>query len=555
MNVRPSVAEEDDPQQEPQQGATTTAATPPPILIAKQFIKHYYPILTQSPQHLHKFYHPKESSLTYIITPEDTAANDTSGLVWEDIKSKLDFCEGARMDLTSGFIDAQKTYDGGVLVVILGEMTLKKPNSDDYEDFKRKFVHTLLLKGSSSGHAKKKFFVSNDIFRFLDLEQSQVSNGPEVEGSVAEVETLKEAAVVEEELEETTAVGVEEEHVITATTTMHEVQPQPISELDDDVQKIVDKMETTEEEAPSPAVKDLFQPTELPGSTNPIESFSTSQPEILPVDHEQRQQRKVPRSSKEKAASKISSWASLVAGMNLASVEEPITKTTTTTTTTTSTRGSRGSSSSSPSVEASGAIPTTTAAAATTDTSSVDAFTPVPHTTTSSKKTSSSAKTSATSSQASTSKNLADSKTFAKRQGIPSTYSNTATSVYVRNVPNSTTREDLAQLFHKLYPSQSIVHIAVYASRGFAFIEFSNKEAVQAILGGETVKQIRCTWGAADGVLLEIEGKKTERHHAAPSGKAGTKITNPKQQEGTNKNIGRQRGDQHQKSFSGTSKK
>jgi hypothetical protein len=547
MNVRPSAAEEDDPQQQPQQGATT-AATPPPILIAKQFIKHYYPILTQSPQHLHKFYHPKESSLTYIITPEDTAANDTSGLVWEDIKSKLDFCEGARMDLTSGFIDAQKTYDGGVLVVILGEMTLKKPNSDDYEDFKRKFVHTLLLKGSSSGHAKKKFFVSNDIFRFLDLEQTQVSNGPEVEGSFAEVETLKEA-MVEEEEEETTAVGVEEEHVITTTTTMHEEQPQPISDLDDDVQKIVDKMETTEEEAPPP-VKDIFQPTELLGSTtsHPIESFSTSQPEILPDDHEQRQQRKVPRSSKEKAASKISSWASLVAGMSLASVEEPITKTKTTTTT--ATRGSRGSSSSSPSVEASGVIPT--AAAANT---SVDAFTPVPHTTTSSKKSSSSAKPSATSSQPSTSKNLADSKTFAKRQGIPSTYSNTATSVYVRNVPNSTTREDLAQLFQKLYPSQSIVHIAVYASRGFAFIEFSNKEAVQAILEGETVKQIRCTWGAVDGVLLEIEGKKTERHHAAPSGKAGTKITNPKQQEGTNKNIGRQRGDQHQKSFSGISKK
>jgi hypothetical protein len=538
MNVRPNAAEEDDPQQQLQQGAT--AAAPPPILIAKQFIKHYYPILTQSPQHLHKFYHPKESSLTYIITPEDTAANDTSGLVWEDIKSKLNFCEGARMDLTSGFIDAQQTYDGGVLVVILGEMTLKKPNSDDYEDFKRKFVHTLLLKGSSSGHAKRKFFVSNDIFRFLDLEQTQVSNGPEVDGSFAEVETLKEAV---EAVEEETALEVGEEHEITITTKMHDEQPQP-SELD--VQKTVDKGETPEEELS--AVKTIFQQTELPIRTgHTTESFSTSQPEILPVDHEQRQQRKAPRTSKEKAASKISSWASLVAGMNLASVEEPVTKTTT------STRGSRGSSSSSPSVEAAGAIPTT-AAATTTDTSA-DAFTPVPHTTTSSKKTSSGAKTTAASTQPSTGKNLADSKTFAKRQGIPSTYSNTATSVYVRNVPNSTTREDLAQLFQKLYPSQSIVHIAVYASRGFAFVEFSNKEAVQAILGGETVKQIRCTWGTADGVLLEIEGKKTERHHAAPSGKAGTKITNPKQQEGANKNIGRQRGDQQQKSFPGTSKK
>lgn len=539
MNVRPNAAEEDDPQQQPQQGAT--AAAPPPILIAKQFIKHYYPILTQSPQHLHKFYHPKESSLTYIITPEDTAANDTAGLVWEDIKSKLNFCEGARMDLTSGFIDAQKTYDGGVLVVILGEMTLKKPNSDDYEDFKRKFVHTLLLKGSSSGHAKRKFFVSNDIFRFLDLEQTQVSNGPEVDGSFAEVETLKEAV---EAVEEATALEVEEEHEITTTKTRHDEQPQPFSDLD--VQKILNKVETPEEELST--AKTIFQPTELPVRTiHPIESFSTSQPEILPVDHEQRQQRKVPRTSKEKAASKISSWASLVAGMNLASVEETVNKTTTTT------RGPRGSSSSSPSVEAAGAIPTT--AAPTTADTSVDAFTPVPHTTTSSKKTSTSAKPTATSTQPSTGKNLADSKTFAKRQGIPSTYSNTATSVYVRNVPNSTTREDLAQLFQKLYPSQSIVHIAVYASRGFAFVEFSNKEAVQAILGGETVKQIRCTWGTADGVLLEIEGKKTERHHAAPSVKAGTKITNPKQQEGANKNIGRQRGDQQQKSLPGTSKK
>ena len=445
MNVRPSsTTGEEDPQQH---GVSPLTTVPSPILIAKQFIKHYYPIFTQSPEHLHKFYHPKESSLTYILSLEDASEDSGNGLVWEDIKEKLEFCRGARLDLTSGFIDAQKTYDGGVLVVVLGDITLKKKDEDDYENVQRKFVHTLLLRRSSKG--KQTFFVSNDVFRFLDLQQQEP--GEEFHDSPKEEGKEEEEVASEEEVELPVEVPVQEkkEEVSTTTKVIHEEQPS-ISTADK-------------------------QPMEKETELKPFLD------DIIVEQQQQQKQQRTSRRSVEKNTSKMNSWASLVvAGVNLS--EEPATTTTTTTTLTTKSSSSAGKKQASTKTKTTSAIKDTKTSAA-----------------------------------------------IVKRQGIPSTYSNIATSVYVRNVPTNTTREDLFQLFRELYPSQNIVHIAVYASRGFAFVEFDCKEAVQAILGGEVVKKIKCTW--EEDVLLEMEGKKTERFHTV--GKANTKVNYKQQAETT----------------------
>jgi hypothetical protein len=479
-------------------GASNNVSGPPPITIAKQFIKQYYPILTLSPQKLQHFYHPTDSYLSYTIRPEDceganAGGSGKQGRLFDDARTAgiWNFCRGAKMDLASGFIDAQKTHDGGVIIVIYGEMTLRNDwaaerpgetegetdlavanNGFDYESFQRKFIHTFVLARGSG--AKKNLYVSNDIFRFVDLEQKE-EEAPEEE-VVAELmaPSEEEAAEVEEAPVAAVLAAVLPDPPVLSTPTNAVVEVDPAPEITEDEIEDPDEPEVEDAIEGEPEAE---PPTEEDAEPVMEEQETAVTEDVPPVAP--REQIVVELENAVAAPAPPSSWASLVAGSKSAWGAKPV---------------EDGSvTKPKPAIEAKpAAAPTTEKASDAKKASNVRTKIP-------------------TSSSVSNKAGPSSQKREGK-QGIPAGHSNVATSVYIRNVPVGTKEEHLSQLFIKLFPGQKIVHVAVYASRGFAFVEFANKDCVENVLGGSTIKKLECPW--QEDVVLEIEGKKTERHHA-----------------------------------------
>jgi len=468
-------------------------AGPTPISIARQFIKQYYPILTLSQNKLHHFYHPTRSYLSYTTSHDDCEDGTNGRARFDEVlrKGKLIFCRQAKMDLASGFIDAQKTHDGGVLIVIFGEMVLRKDweNSVDdfsslldetdpavasakyeYENFKRKFLHTFILSRGDSG-SKKNLYVSNDVFRFLNLERSVGGTVEDVQGrGVAKcdsvsVDSRKDAADAVSGDEATITPQAHSKSSSLQTKTLTEgafIEPSTDT----------DKVEGAG--VPNTTIQD--QSCGVHSRDNSLSAVEVGGLEDR-SDDEEDNQLTVSESAAVKKSSGPSSWASLVAGSSI------------------------------PLWRKSEETHFSTIKIASEVVKGIPVIAEKPNGKKSPKNFS---KPRLNDSQA-----VRPPSAPVKRdggKGIPSSHSNIATSVYIRNIPSNTKEENLSQLFGKMFPKQKIMHIAVYASRGFAFVEFANKDCVSAVMGGVPVKKVSCPW--AENVVMEIEGKKTERFHS-----------------------------------------
>lgn len=130
------------------------------IYVATSFIKQYYEVLSKNPSDLYKFYN-HESQFTHCdnhqigrcVAGIDGIQKEVSGLE----------LQGAHLDLSNGFVDAQQRGED-ILVVVTGHYTPPRSSSAF------PFLQTFYLSRSSTA-----YFVSNSVFRLLALPPTALS--------------------------------------------------------------------------------------------------------------------------------------------------------------------------------------------------------------------------------------------------------------------------------------------------------------------------------------------------------------------------------------------
>mmetsp|Transcript_29240 Transcript_29240/g.29607 ORF Transcript_29240/g.29607 Transcript_29240/m.29607 type:complete len:499 (+) Transcript_29240:211-1707(+) len=132
-----------------------------PDIVSQSFIKQYYDMLARNPSELHRFY--KEDS-SFIHSDGVQISEVANGV--ESIREHINNLDlaGARVDLTDGSVDAQKSENNGVFLTVTGHVTLASRPT-------RPFVQSFFLASQSSGNPKSpqmiSYFVRNSIFRLL----------------------------------------------------------------------------------------------------------------------------------------------------------------------------------------------------------------------------------------------------------------------------------------------------------------------------------------------------------------------------------------------------
>ncbi|KAK2650505.1 hypothetical protein Ddye_017994 [Dipteronia dyeriana] len=131
----------------PMQQAPTT---PTADIVGNAFVHQYYLILHQSPALVHRFY----QDASKLGRPEEDGAMSITTTMQLSIKIlSLDYGEFSA-EITT--VDAQESYNGGVLVLVTGSLTGK-------DNVRRKFTQSFFLAPQDKG-----YFVLNDVFRYVD---------------------------------------------------------------------------------------------------------------------------------------------------------------------------------------------------------------------------------------------------------------------------------------------------------------------------------------------------------------------------------------------------
>jgi hypothetical protein len=202
----------------PPEGATG----PSPLTVGKRFVKQYYQVLSSTPDQIFRFYNPSLSVLSH-----GEGSNATTPLAFEqyEITTRWGDAKKMRIELEHGAIDAQVSVNGGILLVVTGHVVL--------DEVHNAFVHTFFL--TTVGNTKR-FYVHNDILRFLNEDQAAKKTGA---GAVAD----EKVAVKEEE-------PVVVEPVAVAPTPEPEVQPEDV-DAGGGVEESKEVMDDEEDEPPA----------------------------------------------------------------------------------------------------------------------------------------------------------------------------------------------------------------------------------------------------------------------------------------------------------------
>lgn len=130
-------------------------AKPSPLVVGREFVRQYYTLLHNSPDHLHRFYNQHSSFSHSGLDPD----ND-DGLVigQKNIHDKIQQMNFRDCHAKISHVDAQATLGDGVVVQVFGELS-----NDGHQ--MRRFTQTFVLACQSP----KKYYVHNDIFRYHDI--------------------------------------------------------------------------------------------------------------------------------------------------------------------------------------------------------------------------------------------------------------------------------------------------------------------------------------------------------------------------------------------------
>ncbi|XP_031374197.1 nuclear transport factor 2-like [Punica granatum] len=133
------------------QQAPTTIVPLSANVVSKAFVLQYYPILHQSPERVHRFY----QDISKLGRPEE---NGIMGITttMKAIKEKMLSLDYGEFSAEISTVDAQDSYNGGVLVLVTGYLTGK-------DNVRRKFTQSFFLAPQHKG-----YFVLNDIFRYVE---------------------------------------------------------------------------------------------------------------------------------------------------------------------------------------------------------------------------------------------------------------------------------------------------------------------------------------------------------------------------------------------------
>jgi hypothetical protein len=135
-------------------------AKPSPLVVGREFVRQYYTLLHNSPDHLHRFYN-QQSSFTHKGWDPDASKDDVEDLPivgQKNIHDKIQAMNFRDCHAKISHVDAQATLGDGVVVQVFGELS-----NDGHQ--MRRFTQTFVLACQSP----KKYYVHNDIFRYHDI--------------------------------------------------------------------------------------------------------------------------------------------------------------------------------------------------------------------------------------------------------------------------------------------------------------------------------------------------------------------------------------------------
>ncbi|KAK9159925.1 hypothetical protein Syun_006266 [Stephania yunnanensis] len=256
--------------------APTAGSVPTAQVVGNAFVHQYYHILHQSPELVYRFYHDSSklgrpgadgamSSITtmqnyrsmdvgktlvcspYIILVANEAAN-----VWVDMQAinekilSLGYSDYLAEIKT---VDAQESYNGGVLVLVTGYLTGK-------DGVKRNFTQSFFLAPQDRG-----YFVLNDIFRYVEDVQYHDVNQGLANGIVAPATPdndplpVQEHLIPEQQANPSNEINVEEVYIPSDNEEDSVVEEEvPVAEVVDEIENesqiVAEPSSSAQEEAP-----------------------------------------------------------------------------------------------------------------------------------------------------------------------------------------------------------------------------------------------------------------------------------------------------------------
>lgn len=131
-------------------------ATPSPQQVGREFVRQYYTVLHEAPEVLHRFY---SSGSTFVHGGVDRPGHTEDPVIGQlEIDKKIRSLGFKDCHTKIRQVDAQSTIGSGVVVQVTGEL------SNNGEPMRR-FMQTFVL----APQTPKKFYVHNDIFRYLHI--------------------------------------------------------------------------------------------------------------------------------------------------------------------------------------------------------------------------------------------------------------------------------------------------------------------------------------------------------------------------------------------------
>lgn len=131
--------------------ATPLHQAPTADIVGNAFVHQYYLILHQSPQLVHRFY----QDISKLGRPEENGAMSITTTM-QAINDKILALHYGEFIAEITTVDAQESYNGGVIVLVTGYLTGK-------DSVRRKFSQSFFLAPQDKG-----YFVLNDVFRYVD---------------------------------------------------------------------------------------------------------------------------------------------------------------------------------------------------------------------------------------------------------------------------------------------------------------------------------------------------------------------------------------------------
>jgi len=287
-----------------------------PLVIAKSFTKQYYEIIHKKPQQLYRFY--KDES-NFFHGDENESTETISG--GENIREKVESLNlaGAKVDLTNGSIDAQRSDNNAVFLVVTGKFTMPGKSA-------RPFIQSFFLVCQNGGKsdAQPSYYVRNSVFRLFGEDAPVTPPTPPTavvttavfEEKVDVVEAKKEEPVVEK-IPEVTSEEDDSPKVEVPETTHDDVDSATVSSEPDYVNVSVKKEDTlvssSEETAPKEVkevvpepvvVKEKVKPASwaclFAGGAEPVQEVA--KPKRVPVKKDVETEKAPPTASKAASA-------------------------------------------------------------------------------------------------------------------------------------------------------------------------------------------------------------------------------------------------------------